>query len=96
MINVEVVYASEYRCELRLVRVPQGSTVQAAIAASGILEAFPELDAQVLSVGVYSRPVTLETMLDAYDRVEIYRPLKMDPKEARRARVLLQAKGEAH
>ena len=94
MINVEVVYASEHACELVSVRVPRGSTVQDAISASGILMVFSELKEQPLSVGVFSRPVALNDGLNEGDRVEIYRPLKIDPKQARRARVLSQAKAK--
>lgn len=86
MINVEVVYASEQACQLLSVRVPDGSTVQHAISVSGIQTAFPELKDQPLSVGVFSRPVALSDGLNEGDRVEIYRPLKIDPKQARRLR----------
>lgn len=87
MIPVEVVYASEDDHRLLSVRVPEGATVQATIDASGILVIFPELRHQKLSVGIFSRPVALDHVLQANDRVEIYRPLKIDPKEARRLRL---------
>lgn len=86
MISVEVVYASEDDQRLLSVRLPDCATVQAAIDASGILTIFPELRHQKLSVGIFSRPVPLGHVLQANDRVEIYRPLKIDPKEARRLR----------
>ena len=93
MINVEVVYASEQDCRLLSVRVPVGSTVECAIVGSGIMAIFPELKEQKLSVGIFSRVVSLTDVVQEGDRVEIYRPLKIDPKEARRARMLRQIVG---
>lgn len=87
MLDVEVVYASEQDCRLLAVRVPVGATVQMAIDQSGILDAFPALREQALRVGIFSRPVALDHVLAAGDRIEIYRRLKVDPKEARRLRV---------
>jgi len=64
----------------------EGATVRMAIKASGVLQAFPEIDLARNRVGVYARLVTLDTPLRDGDRVEIYRPLRVDPKEARRMR----------
>jgi putative ubiquitin-RnfH superfamily antitoxin RatB of RatAB toxin-antitoxin module len=66
--------------------VVAGATVLEAIRASGLLEQFPELDVSSLTVGIWGRPCLLDAGLNAGDRVEIYRPLAMDPKEARRLR----------
>jgi uncharacterized protein len=66
--------------------VPAGSTVQLAVAQAG-LHARLVLDAgQCVNVGVWGRAVSLDTQLHAGDRVEIYRPLQVDPKVARRER----------
>lgn len=59
-------------------------SAQAAVRASGLLEEFPELASQVLVLGIYGRRVDGQHLLRAGDRVEIYRPLKADPREARR------------
>lgn len=85
-IHVEVAYA---RPEVQLViplEVPLGTTVEEAIERSGITSRFSEIDLDVNKVGVFGELVGLTDRLRAGDRVEIYRPLSVDPKEARRRR----------
>lgn len=87
MINVEVSYALPQRQELIRVSVPEGATVQEAIAASGILAKYPEIDLDKTNkVGVYAKLARLDTPLRDRDRVEIYRPLIADPKAVRKKR----------
>lgn len=85
-IGVEVAYATPARQTVRAVRLPPGSRVGEAIRRSGLLAEFPEIDLAVNRVGVYGEPVELDAVLADGDRVEIYRPLIADPKEARRRR----------
>lgn len=66
--------------------VPSGSTVAQAIAASGILAEFPDLGRGRLSVGIWGQKTSLRQVLKQHDRLEIYRPLRVDPKIARRER----------
>ena len=66
--------------------LPPGSIVAEAIAASGVLLEFPELAAGRLSVGIWGRKTSLRKLLQQQDRLEIYRPLRVDPKIARRER----------
>ncbi len=82
-INVEVVYAEADRQHLYQLRVPRGSDVRDVLRTSGILERFA-IDLQVNPVGVFGEVVRLDRVLVDGDRVEIYRPLKADPKEIRR------------
>lgn len=84
-ISVEVAYAEPARQFLRRIVVAAGSTVAEAIAASGLADEFG-IDAAALDAGIWSRMVTRETVLRDGDRIELYRPLKADPKEARRLR----------
>jgi len=90
LITVEIVYASETTHELLVCKVPVNTTIKEAITNSGILELFPELKCQLdqeeLKVGIFSRLKKLTDSLSHSDRVEIYRPLLIDPKEARRVR----------
>ncbi|HKY02915.1 MAG TPA: RnfH family protein [Burkholderiales bacterium] len=86
MIRVEVLYAEAASQARYVLRLPQGSTVEEAIRASGVLQAFPNLDLETNRVGIFAKLVMLDTVLQEGDRVEIYRPLIIDPKEARRAR----------
>ncbi|MCL2893116.1 RnfH family protein [Brenneria tiliae] len=85
-IRVEVVYALPERQYLRTVTLAEGSSVEQAIAASGLLELRADIDLQTNKVGIYSRTVKLSDILNDGDRVEIYRPLIADPKELRRQR----------
>lgn len=85
-IRVEVVYALPERQYLRTVRLEEGSTVEQAIVASGLLELRKDIDLKSNKVGVYSRPVKLADTISDGDRIEIYRPLIADPKELRRQR----------
>ncbi|WP_279023779.1 RnfH family protein [Gibbsiella quercinecans] len=85
-IRVEVVYALPERQYLRTVTLAQGSSVEQAIRASGLLELRSEIDLAANKVGIYSRPTKLGDEVNDGDRVEIYRPLIADPKELRRQR----------
>jgi len=85
-ISVEVVYALPDKQYQRYVKVEQGSTVEQAIRESGLLELRREIDLASNKVGVYSRPVKLDDVINEGDRIEIYRPLIADPKELRRQR----------
>lgn len=85
-IRVEVVYALPERQYLRTVKLEEGSTVEQAIVASGLLELRKDIDLKSNKVGVYSRPVKLADTISDGDRIEIYRPLIADPKELRRLR----------
>lgn len=88
MMRVEVVYASVDKESLLEVSLKEHATVRDAIHLSGILELYPEIDLDQNAVGVFSEKVTLSTRLNNGDRIEIYRPLTIDPKEARRLRAL--------
>lgn len=83
-VSVEVVYALPERQYLKTVRLAEGSSVEQAIRASGLLQLRADIDLNSNKVGIYSRPVKLGDVVSDGDRVEIYRPLVADPKELRR------------
>ena len=85
-LNVEVVYALPAEQSLLKVQLAAGATVEEAIRASGVLEAFPDIDLARNKVGIFSKLVKLDEPVRDRDRVEIYRPLIADPKEVRRKR----------
>ena len=85
-IHVELVYALPEQQPLLRVRLAEGASVEDAIRASGILEAFPDIDLTRNKVGIFSKLVKLDEIVRDRDRVEIYRPLIADPKEVRRRR----------
>lgn len=60
--------------------VPEGTSIQAAIESSGILEQLPQVDLQKNKVGIYGKAKPLDTVLAAGDRIEIYFPVTVDPK----------------
>jgi hypothetical protein len=85
-IEVEVAYARPDEQVILALQVPDGSTIEDAIRRSGVLERFPEIDLATNKVGVFGKVGKLDQPLVAGDRVEIYRPLIADPKEARKQR----------
>lgn len=86
LIDIEVAYATAAQQAVVALSLNAGSTVAEAIAASGLLPQFPEISAAALHVGIFAQACGLNQPLKQGDRVEIYRPLRHDPKEARRQR----------
>ena len=84
-IKVEVAYATPERQRIVSVDVPPETTAQEAIQLSKIVEIFPEIELGSHPIGIFGKKVALNQPLNMGDRVEIYRPLKADPKEVRRA-----------
>ena len=85
-IDIEVAYA-EPDCQVIVpLRVGAGISAVEAVQQSGLLERFPGIDLQNLPIGIFGSPVSPCAPLAQGDRVEIYRPLQVDPKEARRLR----------
>lgn len=86
-VRVSVAYSPRARVvdetELSL---PAGATLADAIRASGVLDRHPGLDLAQTRFGIWGRVQPPETVLRERDRVELYRPLQVDPKEARRLR----------
>ena len=83
-ISVEVVFARPDKQSLVEVCVDDGTTVGEAIAASGLDAAFPDIVLNELPVGIWGRLAERSTTVRSGDRIEIYRPLELDPKSARR------------
>ena len=86
LLRVEVVYALRGEQVLVALEVEEGTTVRQAIERSGLLARFPEVELKRGYVGIFGRTTPLHAPLADGDRVEIYRPLIADPKEARRER----------
>ncbi len=86
-VEIEIVYALPTKQHVVKITVPAGTTLEQAIFLSGILNVFPEIDLKKNRVGVFNKLVKLDTSVQPHDRVEIYRSLLIDPKEARRLRV---------
>lgn len=85
MIRVEVAFATPERQEIVSLQVPDGTTMNDAVTRSGIQQLFPEHDLAAADKGVFGKVVkdpSAHPLRDG-DRVEIYRPLIIDPKQAR-------------
>lgn len=87
MPDIEIVYGLSDRQVLKTLSVSDGTTAREAALSSGLDEQFPDLDLNAAPLGIFGKAVKDDTVLRDKDRVEIYRPLKIDPKEARRRRV---------
>lgn len=86
-ICVSVVYSSRARrTHEEWVTLDDHATVLQAVQASAVLRRFPEIDLTRVQVGVWNCKSSLQQRLQEHDRVEIYRPLAVDPKLARRER----------
>ena len=88
MVEIEVVYAGVDRQVLLTVAVASGTSLRAAVQASGIAAHFPETDLADCPLGIFGRVVVDPDTrtVQSGDRIEIYRPLLADPKEVRRLR----------
>lgn len=86
-INVEVAYALPERQILIPLALPLGSTAGQAISASGIAGQLPDIDLARQTIGIFGTVCSPDKVLADGDRVEIYRPLRKNPMEARRERV---------
>lgn len=85
-IEVEVAYALPAEQTIVSLNLPEGATLRQAVEKSGLLERFPDIDPETMKVGVFGKLKKADQVLQAGDRVEIYRPLIADPKAVRKAR----------
>lgn len=92
-ISVEVVYALPGRQDAVMLELPEGATLAEAVARSGLLARHPEAASLSAGAGIFGAVKPPETVLAAGDRVEIYRPLQADPKQARRSRAARRKSG---
>lgn len=83
MVKIELVYVGEDgEVFQQTLALKQGTTLGQALGESSLVQTHP--DTKTMPVGIYGKPMPLETILQEGDRVEIYRPLASDPKEKRR------------
>jgi len=85
-IEIEVAYARPERQQIVSLKLPAGSSVRQALIESGLGDEFPEIDISNCPVGVFGREINNEYVMQDGDRLEIYRPLELDPRNARRER----------
>ena len=85
-LTVTLCYATPTGEILRELRVAPGTTLGAALTASGLLAEVPGFDLATDPVGIFGKKTPRETVLREHDRIELYRPLVADPKDSRRRR----------
>jgi putative ubiquitin-RnfH superfamily antitoxin RatB of RatAB toxin-antitoxin module len=85
-VNIELVYALPEKQWLQTLTLKAGATAREAIEQSGLLNHLSEWTFETGKLGIYSRLVTLDYVLRDRDRIELYRPILIDPKDARRQR----------
>lgn len=81
-----MVFAKPGEQALEQLSVAANETVESVIRQSGLLERFPEIDLTTNKVGIFGKAAKLSSKPAEGDRIEIYRPLIADPKEARKKR----------
>ncbi|TCS39515.1 hypothetical protein EDC30_101471 [Paucimonas lemoignei] len=91
-IRVQLCYAKPDNILLEELKVQSGTTLEQAVRMSGIFAQVPEIDLYSCKVGIYGKLKPLDTVLRASDRIEIYRSLLADPKDARRRRAVKKEK----
>ena len=91
LMQISVIYAPAAR-QIKAVTLTLDAPCRVinALQQSGLLHEFPEIDNLQVVVGIWGRPVGLKHLLRDHDRVEVYRPLRVDPKVARRERFVKQ------
>lgn len=82
-INIEVACATKARQMVISLQVPDGTRLAEAVALSGITDEFPDLDITTSKMGIYGQVESKDRILADGDRVEIYRPLLISPRQAR-------------
>ena len=84
--EVEVVYALPEKQRVFTVRIEAGTTAEQAVRQCGVLSEYPQIDLADAKLGVFGRRIATSTIVHPGDRIEIYRPLLVDPKAIRRLR----------
>ncbi|HEV7611476.1 MAG TPA: RnfH family protein [Steroidobacteraceae bacterium] len=85
-LEIEIAYAEPQRAIVKELRLPAGACVADALRVAALDPDFVGVDLEHSAFGIFGRPARRDHPLRQGDRIEIYRPLAADPKEARRAR----------
>lgn len=93
--RVEVAYALPEKQKIIALEVEDSCTVREAVRRSNINVFFPDVDVETIKVGIFGKAVrnAEEHILKDGERVELYRELKVDPKQARANRAAKTSKG---
>lgn len=91
-INIEIVCVVAEKQKCVSLSVPMGTTAKEAIVLSQLAQEFSQINLDHLDIGVYSEKITEDYILSDNDRIEIYQPLLLDPKDLRRQKALIAEK----
>jgi putative ubiquitin-RnfH superfamily antitoxin RatB of RatAB toxin-antitoxin module len=95
-ITVTIVFSTKPREVIeKVIALEEGATVAQALSSSGLAQQFPEMTSATAGVGIWDKKVGLAHILRDQDRLELYRPLTVDPKVARRERFVGQGAKKA-
>ena len=94
-IDIEVACATEQKNRVIRLQVPEGTRLAEAVALSGMADEFPELDMSTSKMGIFGQVESPGRILVGGDRVEIYRPLLINPRQARLNRAAAANRSEA-
>ena len=86
LIEIEVACAWPEKQIIRSLQVPSGTTARQALCLSGLADEFTDMDCDSVTLGVFGHVVPDSYLPAAGERIEVYRPLRRDPREARRVR----------
>lgn len=86
MLAIEVVYATAEQQLLLALEVPAGTTVGEAVQLSGVAAQLSQVAVHDCPLGIFGKVVAAQRVIEAGDRIELYRPLLADPKEVRKQR----------
>ncbi len=89
LIEIEVACAWPDKQVIQTLQIPSGMTARQALRQSGLADEFTDLDYDSVTLGVFGRVVSGSYVPCAGERIEVYRPLRRDPREARRARAAI-------
>lgn len=92
-LNIEVAFATQQQQIVIQLEVDLGTTALQAAQLSGLYDGYPHI--KDYPIGIYGKVVKADTLLEQGDRVEIYRPLLIDPKENRRRRAAKNKENQA-
>lgn len=84
VVSISVVFALPNHQEVVRLAVPRGTTVAQAVERSQLAARFPQIDIEKLHCAIFGRVVAIDQIVGEGDRVEVLRPLLIDPKENRR------------
>ena len=90
-IRVEIVYAEPQRAVIKTLSLPRGASLADALLLAAQEPNFNSIDFANAALGIHGQPARRDQLLSDGDRIEIYRPLKEDPKAARRQRARSRA-----